>query len=305
MKIIVTGATGFIGRALVEALLERGDQVVALTRGVEKAQEVLGPNVEALEWHAPQPGPWMDAFNGADGVVNLAGEPVGPRPWTQAQKERILASRVDATRAVVEAIKQANPRPSVLVNGSAIGYYGSQGDTVLTEESPNGSDFLAYVVASWERAAMPVTDLGVRLVLIRTGIVLGRGGGALRQMALPFRFFVGGTMGRRGQWVSWIHMDDEVGLIIYALTHDSLSGPVNATAPTPVTMEVFSRQIGQALDRPSWVPMLGTAIELSLGELGRSLLSSQRVLPRVAEASGYRFRHTESGQALRSVLGGS
>lgn len=302
MKIIVTGATGYIGGALVKALQAQGDQIVALTRNAEKAKGKLGPNVEVLDWSPPQPGAWMAAFNGADGVVNLAGEPVAAKRWTEAEKERILSSRVDATKAVVDAIRQANPRPSVLINGSAVGYYGSQGDRVLTEESPNGADFLAFVVASWEQAAKPVTAEGVRLVLLRTGIVLGQGGGALQQMVLPFRLFLGGTMGEPGQWVSWVHLDDEVAFIIYALTHDNVSGPVNVTAPNPVTMEVFSRQIGQAIGRPSWVPMLGTGLKLALGERGQAVLSSQRVLPRAAEASGYHFRYTDSGEALRSIL---
>lgn len=303
MKIIVTGATGFIGRALVQALLERGDQVVALTRNAAQARQGLPSAVTVLEWHPPQPGPWMEAFSDADGVVNLAGEQVvSPfQPWTKTEKERILASRVEATRAVVEAIRQASPRPTVLVNQSAIGYYGSQGDTTLTEASPNGSDFLAYVVENWEAAARPVEQLGVRLVLLRTGIVLGQGG-ELAMLALPFRLFAGGTMGYPGQWVSWIHLEDEVQLMIYALTHGDVRGVVNAVAPSPVTMDVFSRQLGQVLHRPSWVPLLGPVMRLALGERAQAVLASQRVLPQAAQQAGYQFRHTQSDEALRSIF---
>lgn len=303
MKVIVTGATGFIGEALVEALLKRGDEVTALTRSPGRALPRLPADVRILEWHPPERGPWVEAFNGVDAVLNLAGEPVAKRRWSAAQKEEILSSRVDATTAVVAAIQEANPRPSVLINASAIGYYGPQGDRVLTESSPNGEDFLAHVVREWEAAAQGVESLGVRLVLVRTGIVLGAGGGALPPMVLPFRVFAGGTMGRPDQWVSWIHIEDEIGLILYALDHDKVRGPVNLTAPSPVTMDVFSRQIGQTIGRPAWAPMLYLPMTLVLGrERAEAMMSSQRILPEKAEALGYRFQHTDSAEALRSIL---
>jgi uncharacterized protein (TIGR01777 family) len=303
MKVIVTGVTGFIGRPLVEALLQRGDQVVTLTRNPGRALSRLPIDVQTLEWRPPELGPWTEAFTRADAVINLAGEPVANKRWTAEQKEEILSSRVDATNAVVEAIGQANPRPSVLLNASAIGYYGPQGTRELTESSPNGEDFLAYVVREWEAAAKKVEAFGVRLVLLRTGIVLGNGGGALPPMVLPFRFFGGGIMGRPDQWVSWIHLDDEIGLILYALDHDTVRGPLNLTAPNPVTMSIFSRQIGRSLNRPTWVPMLHVPMTLVLGrERAQAMMSSQRVLPRAAEALGYRYQHVDSGEALSSLL---
>jgi uncharacterized protein (TIGR01777 family) len=192
----------------------------------------------------------------------------------------------------------------VLVNQSAIGYYGSQGDTILTEKSPPGNDFPAFVVEQWEAAARPAEDVGVRLVILRTAIVLGKGGGALPPMTLPFRMFAGGTMGEPGQWFSWIALDDEVELFIRALTDERMRGVYNASAPNPVTMEVFSRQIGQVLGRPSWVPMYGTLMRIGLGpERGRAALVSQRVLPKALEEEGYAFRHTWSDEAIRSILG--
>jgi uncharacterized protein (TIGR01777 family) len=302
MKVIVTGATGFIGRHLVKALLQRGDQVTALTRGADRAGKLLGPGVQALEWSPPQPGPWMDTFGWADAVINLAGEPVAAKRWTAKQKDRILHSRVDATTAVVDAIAQAEPRPSVLISGSASGYYGSRGDTVLTEETTPGSDFLADVVKQWEAAALKAEALGVRVVLVRTGIVLGRGGGALSQLTIPFRLFVGGTMGYPAQWIPWVHIEDEVGIILYALDHAEIRGPIIAASPNPVTMTDLSRQIGRALHRPSWVPMLGPAMKIALGGRAEAVLASQRMLPIAAEAAGYRFTHTQVDEALQSVL---
>lgn len=310
MRIVVAGATGYLGRALVRALLERGDRVVALVRNETSAQRMLGHDVEVRSWNPPQPGPWVADLNGADAVVNLAGEPISPtsptqaltKRWTAAEKARIRSSRVDLTRALADAIVAASPRPKVFANQSAIGYYGDVGDTPLTESSPPGSDFLAHLVADWEAAARPVEEAGVRLVLLRTAVVLGPGGGALSMMALPFRFFAGGTVGEPGQWFSWIHLDDEVGLILYALDNDAMRGPINASSPNPVTMEVLSRQIGQALHRPTWVPFMGKALRLGLGEQGQSILASLRVLPEAAQALGYQFRYTDSAEAVRDSL---
>jgi uncharacterized protein (TIGR01777 family) len=299
--VIVSGATGFIGGALVRALLQRGDTVVALTRNVQTARKRLPPGVEAVEWNIHDEGPWMDAFNGADGVVNLAGENAFIKPWTERQKQRILRSRVDATEAVVRAITRAEPRPRVLVNASGMDYYGSQGATVLTEESPTGSTFLAGVVRQWEAAARKAEDLGVRVVLLRSGLVLGRQGGILPLVALPFRFFMGGVIGGK-QWISWIHIDDEVALIIYALTHGDVHGPVNAGAPNPVPMSVFSHEIGRALGRPVWAPVPSGIVRTVLGEQGNVILGSIRLQPKAAQDAGYRFQYPELSQALHEAL---
>lgn len=302
MRVIVTGATGFIGGALVRALLQRGDSVVALTRNVESARGRLPPGVEAVQWNGRDEGPWIEVFNGADGVVNLAGENAFTKPWTEREKQRILRSRVDASSAVVNAISKADPRPPVLVNASGMDYYGSQGDTVLTEESPTGSGFLAGVTRQWEAAARKAEDLGVRVVLLRNSLVLGRQGGILPLMSLPFRFFLGGVIGGK-QWVSWIHIDDEVGIILYALTHDDIRGPVNSAAPNPVPMRVFSQEIGRALHRPVWAPVPTALIRTVAGEQGNVILGSIRLQPRAVQEAGYRFQYPELSQALHEALG--
>jgi uncharacterized protein len=336
MKVVVTGATGFIGRHLVRALLDRGDSVLALTRDSSRAGRVLGPSVEVLHWNPPMPGPWMGRIDGVDAIVNLAGAPIEEELWApveravigqggrvlpalaqsagkllsgtlhrrRSDRERgaIEQSRVDSTRLMVEAIAQAEHRPRVLVNGSAIGFYGPSGDASLAEGSSPGNDFVARVVRDWEDAARPVQELGVRLVLLRTGIVLGAGDGALPEFVVPFRLFAGGTMGYRRQWVSWIHIEDEIGLIVFALDTPTIQGPLNATAPNPVTMEEFSRQIGSALHRPAWFPFMPLVLRLVLGERTDAVLSSQRVVPEVAARAGYPFRFTDSGEALQEIL---
>jgi uncharacterized protein (TIGR01777 family) len=206
------------------------------------------------------------------------------------------------TEAVAAAIERADPRPSVLVSGSAIGYYGSRGNETLTETSAPGSDFLAEVITAWEGAALAVERLGVRVVLLRTGLVLGRDDGALPELVMPFRLLTGGTMGSPKQWVSWIDVEDEVGVIIDALTNPDLRGPINATAPNPVTMDRFSRQLGRVLRRPDWFPLMPLVFRLTLGERSDVLLASQRVIPAALERAGYQFKHTDSAEALKSLL---
>ena len=302
MRVIVAGATGFIGQALVRGLQLHGDQVVALTRDPAKAAGRLPPNVEILEWHPDHPGPWMDAFSWADAAVNLSGVPVIQplQPWTAQYRAEILNSRVVSTRGFYAALAAADPRPAVVVSQSAIGYYGSRGDTVLTEESAPGNDFLAGVVQAWEDAARPAEELGVRIVWPRTGHVLGRGG-LLAFLELPFKLFLGGTLGYPDQWVSWIHLEDEVEIIRHALTHDDVRGPINATAPNPVTMQEFCDELGGAMHRPSWFPLYAPLMKLGLGQRSEAVLASDRVLPEAIQRHGYLFRHAQVGAALRSI----
>jgi len=301
MRVLVTGGTGFIGRRLVSRLLARGDEVVVLSRGMARGAKAEATRI--LVWNPESGRPTPDAFGAIDAVVNLHGESIAGGRWTSAKKERIRNSRVLGTRHLVQGIAGASPRPRVLVSGSAIGYYGPHGDESLDERSPSGQDFLSGVSREWEAEAERARDLGVRVVTIRTGIVLGAGGGALKPMLIPYQLFVGGPVGSGAQWMSWVHLDDEVGLILHALDRPNVDGPLNATSPNPVRNRDFARALGRALGRPSLVPAPAFAMRLLLGEMADALLlTGQRVLPQKAEDTGYRFHHPLLGEALESVL---
>ncbi|HEV3311944.1 MAG TPA: TIGR01777 family oxidoreductase [Chloroflexota bacterium] len=303
MNIVLTGATGFIGRSLARRLAARGDTVTALTRNVEQARSHLPKEITVFEWRPPAPSPgWAKIVAESDAVVNLAGEPIADRRWSAAQKAKIHQSRVDATAAIVSAMGESSQRQPVLVNGSAIGYYGPRGSDEITETTGPGDDFLAGVVVAWEAAALAAEAHGARVVLIRTGLVLGTDGGALPRLLLPFKLFSGGLVGPAHQWVSWVHIDDELELIVTALDNQAFSGPINATAPNPVTMREFSRAIGAVLHRPVWAPGLPVAMKLVLGERTEVVFASQRVLPMRAEDLGFQFAHPVIGEALTSLL---
>jgi uncharacterized protein (TIGR01777 family) len=295
MNVTVTGATGFLGRGLLAALIEGGHKVWALGR---KRPEGA---VEFSEWRADAEPP-SESLTHADAVIHLAGEPVAQR-WNAEVKRRIRSSRVDGTRHLVSALAKLSRRPSVLVCGSAIGLYGSRGDEILTEESAPGLDFLARVVVDWEAAAKDAEALGIRVVLLRTGVVLGPGG-ALDKMLPPFRLGVGGRIGGGQQWMSWIHIEDEIRLILFAIEHPSVSGAVNATAPTPVRNAEFTRQLASVLHRPAVFPVPAIALKMLFGEMAGVLLASQRVLPHAAQAAGFEFKHPGIRPALRQILTG-
>ena len=278
MNIAVTGASGFIGRHLTERLRSESHTV--------RAVSVRTP---------PRP----ENFEGCAAVVHLAGEPVAQR-WTAAARERIRASRVDGTRALVDALRARPPR--VLVSASAVGYYGSRGDEVLKEDSPPGSDFLVGVVTRWEREALAAEEFGVRVVRLRTGMVLGPGGGALQRMLLPFRLGLGGRIGDGKQWMSWIHLDDLTALISFALATPALSGAVNAGTPAPVTNAEFTRELARALHRPAIFPVPRFALKLLFGEMAEIVYASQRMVPDVALRAGFDFKFPEIGPALRNIL---
>ncbi|MDP6438963.1 MAG: TIGR01777 family oxidoreductase [Candidatus Brocadiia bacterium] len=302
MRAFITGGTGLIGRRLVGELLARGDSVAVLTRDAGAAREALPVAVELVEGDPTAPGPWQQAVSDADAVVNLAGEPIFARRWSAAQKRRILTSRVQATRSVVDAMANLAPGPRTLINASGVGYYGPRGDEELDEDSPAGSDFLAQVGREWEAAAAAATKAGIRVVLLRTGVVLAPEGGALKQMALPFRLHVGGPVGSGRQWVSWVHIEDLVGVILFALDNESIQGPVNGTAPRPVTNREFAMTLGRVLGRKSWLPVPRIALRVAIGQVADLAARGQRAFPRKAVEAGYRFRYVRLSDALEQIL---
>ncbi|BAU08210.1 epimerase [Fischerella thermalis CCMEE 5198] len=305
MKVAVSGATGFVGSRLVEQLHKDGHRVLVLTRNIAHAQKVFPnkafSNVEIVAYTPTVSGTWQEAIASCDGVVNLTGEPIGEGRWTPERKQEILNSRKLTTQKIVEAIAKADPQPSVLVNASAIGYYGTSETATFDETSPSGNDFLAQVCQAWEAEATKVTQAGVRLVILRFGIVLGLGG-ALGKMITPFKLFAGGPIGSGKQWFSWIHIDDLVNLIIQALTKPEMSGVYNATAPHPVRMSELSTTMGKVMHRPSWLPVPDFAIEALLGEGAVVVLEGQQVLPKRTLESGFEFQYPDLQPALETIL---
>lgn len=302
MKIVLAGGTGFIGGALVAALLERGDAVVLLTRDPAAAQRHWDGKVDARLWNGRDPGPWVLAVDGADAVINLAGESVAGGRWTPERKLALIKSRVDSTRALIAAVEAAKERPLVLVNASAVGFYGASPEGDCAEDAPRGSDFLAALCGQWERDAREADKLGARTVMTRFGVVLGKGGGALAKMLTPFKLGVGGPLGSGRQPFPWVHVDDAAGAILFAVDEAKLTGPVNVTAPEAATNASFTKALGRALRRPAFLPAPAFALRLALGEMSSMLLGGQKAAPKKLLAHGYRFRHPSLDGALASLL---
>lgn len=295
MKIVVTGGTGFLGSALAESLAAEGHDVVSLSRAA-------GGTYKGVR-HLAGPAGYSE-IDGADAVINLAGAGIADERWTTTRKAILLNSRVAVTRAVVDACARAAVRPKVLISGSAIGYYGSSLDARFDESSPAGADFLGQLCASWEQEARAVEPLGVRCVMIRTGLVLGPNGGLLKKMAPPFKMFVGGPVGSGQQWMSWIHIDDWIAMVKMAISNSAIRGPINLVAPAPVTNREFSHALGRALNRPSIMPLPEFAVRLMFGELADgALLASQNVAPTIATANGFQFKYSSLQAALDRVFG--
>lgn len=297
MRVALTGATGLIGGHLARALIARGDEVVALVRGESSGIE----GARDVHWDPADGALPAGALDGVDAVVNLAGAPLAGRRWTADRKRRIRESRTVTTRLVVDALA-ADGAPRVLVNGSAVGFYGNAEEPV-DETAPAGSDFLADTCVAWEREALRARDHGVRVALIRTGLVLAREGGILPTVARPVKLFAGGPLGGGRQWMPWIHIDDEVGLLLMLLDRDEAAGPFNGSAPEPVQQREFVRILGDVLGRPAVVPAPAVAIRLALGEMAVLALEGQRAVPAAALAAGYRFAHTDLEEALRDLYG--
>ena len=305
MKVAIAGATGFVGSRLVERLHSEGHSVLVLARDSERARRVFPasayPNLEIVAYTPAESGDWQNLIAGCDGVVNLAGVPIAEERWTAARQQAILDSRKLTTAKLVEAIANANPKPSVLVSASAIGYYGTSETAEFDENSPAGNDFLATVCKDWESAAQPVKNVGTRLAILRFGIVLGMGG-ALAKMLPPFKLFAGGPIGTGKQWFSWIHRDDVVNLILFALQNPQIEGVLNATAPNPVRMNELCETLGAVLQRPSWLPVPAFALELLLGDGAKVVLEGQKVLPKQTLASGFQYQYPNLKSALEEIL---
>jgi hypothetical protein len=305
MKVAITGATGFVGSRLVERLHAEGNQILVFSRNAAKAKQVFPantyPNLEIIPYTPTESGSWQQSIAGCDAVVNLSGEPIAEKRWTPEQKQTILNSRKIGTQKIVEAINQANPKPSVLVNSSAIGYYGTSETAAFDETSSAGNDFLSTVCQEWETEAQKVKDSGTRLVIVRTGIVLGMGG-ALAKMLPPFKMFAGGPIGTGRQWFSWIHRDDLVNLILFALNHSEIEGVLNGTAPNPVRMNELAQTLGEVLNRPSWLPVPSFVLEGLLGDGAQVVLEGQQVLPKRTLSQSFEYQYSTLKPALTEIV---
>jgi uncharacterized protein (TIGR01777 family) len=304
MRVLLAGGSGLIGRALAQELVKRGHETIVLSRHLREAETGgLPDGVRIAGWDGKTAEGWGELADGAEAVVNLAGAGVADGRWTPQRKRTILESRVNAGRAVAEAVQRASHRPRVVVQASGVNYYGVQGDDELPESSPAGSDFLARLCVEWEQSSAPVSKLGVRQVVIRSGLVLSTQGGSFPRLLLPFRLFVGGRLGNGRQWLPWIHIADEVAAVCFLIESEDATGAFNLTAPAAVTNHAFAAALGRAMGRPSLVPVPAFLLRLLFGEMAMVLLEGQRVVPRRLLDMGFRFRFPKLEGALRDLLG--
>lgn len=299
MRIVITGASGFIGGILADRLWTRRHHVVLLSRNPPRVSNLT--QQEWIAWSPGSPGDWEQAIDGVDGIINLAGEPIAAKRWSDSQKEKIRSSRIESTKALVKAIGRAKQKPKFLISSSAVGYYGAHGDETVTEETIPGNDYLARVCVDWEKEARNAESYDVRVVLVRTGIVLDKGKGALAKMVVPFRYFAGGPLGSGNQWMPWIHIEDQIAMLLFLLENQNARGPFNATAPNPVTMTEFCKTLGAVLNRPSWASVPGGMLTLLVGEMAEMLLNGQRAVPQAAMKLGYEFKYPHLLPALESL----
>lgn len=300
MRVLVTGATGMIGKELCRVLAADGNELVILSRRPEASTVAHGS--QSFRWNPDLELPPKEAWDGVDAVVHLAGEPVAGARWTEEQKRRIRDSRVKGTRNLIDGMKQLAVCPQILVSGSAVGFYGNRGQELLDERSSAGKGFLSEVCVEWEHEAERAQALGVSVSLIRTGVVLGMSGGALEKMLLPFKLGLGGRLGDGQQWFPWIHEDDIVGIVQHALFHPQVSGPVNGVAPGIVNNAEFTTAFAAGLNRPTFFPVPEFALRLLMGEMADVVLASQRVFPKVALNTGYKFKYTNLPSAIENIL---
>lgn len=297
MKIVVTGGTGFVGKNLIKYLQQKGHDITILTRNPQ-----VYPHSERLtyiEWLQPHSHP-EEKLENIDVLINLAGESINSR-WTRKRKEQIVSSRVQATNACYELIKKLKRKPKVFISASAIGYYGTSLQETFSEDDLNGDDFLAKTTTTWEHTANQVKEQGVRTVIARFGVILGKDEGALPRMLLPYKLFIGGTIGNGNQWISWVHIDDVIRALEFAINHNEIHGPINITAPTPKTMKGFGKEIGSVINKPHWLPLPAFILKIMLGEMAVMIAEGQRVIPRKLLDEGFRFYYDDLSEALRNL----
>lgn len=299
-KIVLTGATGFLGKKIVRKLIDRGDEVCILTRSVENAKKIFPRANSIIEWN-PGSNSWYSSLEGADAVINLAGENILARRWNEEHKRKILLSRVNSVQSLIHAIEHVKSRPKVFISASAVGYYGNREEAV-DENSNHGKDFMADVVTKWENETKKIDTLAVRRVNIRIGIVLDKKNGALARMILPFKFFIGGPLGSGVQWFPWVHVDDVVGIFLFALDNENVDGILNAVSPNPVRMNDFCKTLGMVMKRPSMFRVPEFVLIILLGEAAQVILSGAKVNPKRTEEFGYRFEYSELTEALKNLL---
>jgi len=302
MNVLIFGGTGFVGRNLTKELLENGYQVYIATRNPQKTANRSGNEIQVLEWDNLSPISSIKKLEQIDVVINLAGESIGNRRWTNSVKEEIIASRIRTTDAIVTAINNGTIQPRVLINASAVGYYGPREDEEITEFEEVGQDFLAQVCRDWENEAYKVQSNFTRVVTIRIGVVLGKEG-ALNRMAMPFKFYIGGPLGKGNQWLSWIHIQDLSSMVRFIIEHQELTGPINAVTPNPVRMRDFSKILGKVLNRPSWLPVPEILLKIALGQMAEMLLHGQRAVPMKILNANFEYRFSNLKAALENALG--
>ncbi len=301
-KIVITGATGLIGKKLVIALLKRGDEIIVFTRNAERAKSLFSSSVKFAEWDYNKTEQWRSSLENTDAVIHLAGVNLFSKRWNKEFKDEILKSREISTKNLVDAIRSCKTKPEVFISASAIGYYGNRGDEILTENSSAGNDFLSNVCKTWEFESTKVEEFGVRNVRVRTGIVLTPEDGALKQMLLPYKLFLGGPLGNGTQWMSWLHIDDMIQIYLYALDNKKISGAINAVSPNPVRMKEFAKSLGKVLRRPSIFPVPQFILKLVVGEAASVVTASQKVSADKLLMAGYQFRFNTLSEALKDLL---
>jgi len=302
MKIIVAGGSGFIGSELIRRLVDAKHDVVLLSRNPGAARQLEKDSLKIVQWDGKTVGSWSQFIDGADAVINLSGENIAAKRWSESQKTRLINSRIDPTRAILQSINQATKKPRVLVSASAVGYYGNFGDGDVTETQPKGEGFLSNLCEQWEQEALYAEKYGLRVVLLRIGIVLEPSGGALKKMLPPFKLLIGGPLGSGKQWFPWIHREDVLNVILFALENDSLSGAVNAASPSPVTMKEFACSLGKVMGKLSWISVPSVILKIGLGEMSEMLLGGRRIIPKKLLDNAFVFQYPDLDNALDGLM---